>query len=71
MSERTDRLYCQDILESGVAIRSYVEGIDFAAFVRDRMRYSAVIRELTDWAMKHRDSLGLKYASELIRRQDQ
>lgn len=27
--------------------------------------------KLTDWAMKHRDSLGVKYASELIRRQDQ
>ena len=45
MSERTDRLYCQDILESGAAIRSYVEAIDFETFVRDRMRYSAVIRE--------------------------
>jgi uncharacterized protein with HEPN domain len=45
MSERTDRLYCQDILDSGVAIHSYVEGIDFETFVRDRMRYSAVIRE--------------------------
>lgn len=45
MSERSDRLYCHDILESGAAIQSYVEGIDFATFVRDRMRYSAVIRE--------------------------
>ncbi len=45
MSERSDRLYCHDILESGAAIRSYVEGIDFATFVRERMRYSAVIRE--------------------------
>jgi uncharacterized protein with HEPN domain len=45
MSKRSDRLYCRDILESGAAIRSYVEGIDFDAFVRDRMRYSAVIRE--------------------------
>jgi uncharacterized protein with HEPN domain len=45
MSERSDRLYCQDILESGAAIRSYVEEIDFETFVRDRMRYSAVIRE--------------------------
>ena len=45
MSKRSDRLYCRDILESGAAIRSYVEGIDFNAFVRDRMRYSAVIRE--------------------------
>lgn len=45
MSKRADLLYCQDILESGAAICSYVEGIDFGAFVRDRMRYSAVIRE--------------------------
>ncbi|MBW6511491.1 MAG: DUF86 domain-containing protein [Desulfuromonadaceae bacterium] len=45
MSERSDRLYCQDILESGAAIHSYVAGIDFETFVRDRMRYSAVIRE--------------------------
>lgn len=45
MSDRSDRLYCQDILESGAAIQSYVEGIDFATFGRDRMRYSAVIRE--------------------------
>ena len=45
MSKRSDRLYCQDILESGSAISSYVEEIDFDAFVKDRMRYSAVIRE--------------------------
>ena len=45
MSERPYLLYCQDILESGAAIQSYVEGIDFDAFVKDRMRYSAVIRE--------------------------
>jgi uncharacterized protein with HEPN domain len=45
MSERSDRLYCHDILESGAAIQSYVKGIDFNTFVRERMRYSAVIRE--------------------------
>lgn len=44
MSERSDRLYCQDILESGAAILSYVAGVNFETFVRDRMRYSAVIR---------------------------
>jgi NADH dehydrogenase len=27
--------------------------------------------KLTDWAVKHRDSLGVKYASELMRRQAQ
>jgi uncharacterized protein with HEPN domain len=45
MSERPQLLYCHDILESGAAIQSYVQGITFDAFVRDRMRYTAVIRE--------------------------
>ena len=45
MSERPQLLYCQDILESGAAIQSYVKGITCDAFVQDRMRYSAVIRE--------------------------
>lgn len=45
MSERPQLLYCQDILESGVAIQSYVKGVTYDGFVQDRMRYSAVIRE--------------------------
>ena len=45
MSERPQFLYCQDILESGAAILSYVQGLTCDAFVQDRMRYSAVIRE--------------------------
>lgn len=45
MSERSQLLYCQDILESGTAIHSYVQGLTCDAFVHDRMRYSAVIRE--------------------------
>ena len=45
MSERPQLLYCQDILDSGAAIFSYVQGITCDAFVQDRMRYSAVIRE--------------------------
>jgi len=45
MSERSQLLYCQDILESGTAIQSYVQGTTCDAFVQDRMRYSAVIRE--------------------------
>lgn len=45
MSERPQLLYCQDILESGSAILSYVQGMTCDTFVRDRMRYSAVIRE--------------------------
>ena len=45
MSERPQLLSCQDILDSGAAIQSYVQGITFDAFVQDRMRYTAVIRE--------------------------
>lgn len=45
MSERPQLLYCQDIIESGTAIQSYVQGVTCDAFVKDRMRYSAVIRE--------------------------
>lgn len=45
MSKRSPLLYCRDILESGGAIDSYVRGLTFDAFVLDRMRYSAVIRE--------------------------
>jgi uncharacterized protein with HEPN domain len=45
MSERPISLYCQDILDSGAAIQSYVQGVTLDTFTRDRMRYSAVIRE--------------------------
>jgi uncharacterized protein with HEPN domain len=45
MSERPQLLYCQDILDSGTAILTYVQGITCDGFVHDRMRYSAVIRE--------------------------
>jgi uncharacterized protein with HEPN domain len=45
MSERNFELYLTDILESGRAIQSYVQGIEFEGFADDRMRYSAVIRE--------------------------
>ncbi|MEI6206574.1 MAG: DUF86 domain-containing protein [Desulfuromonadales bacterium] len=45
MSERPQLLYCQDILDSGTAIQSYVQEVTFYAFEHDRMRYSAVIRE--------------------------
>ena len=45
MSERPQLLYYQDILDSGSAILSYVQGMTCDAFVQDRMRYSAVIRE--------------------------
>ena len=45
MSERTPQLFLQDILESGVSIQTYVQGVTFEQFERERMRYSAVIRE--------------------------
>jgi len=45
MSDRPIQLYCQDILDSGSAIQSYVQGVALDSFTCDRMRYSAVIRE--------------------------
>ena len=45
MSERQNQLYLTDILESGLAIQSYVAAVEFDIFCKDRMRYSAVIRE--------------------------
>ncbi len=45
MSERPLLLYCQDILDSGSAILSYVQGVTFENFAHDRLRCSAVIRE--------------------------
>lgn len=45
MPERNCRLYLSDILDSGEAILSYVDNIDFEHFCKDRMRFTAVIRE--------------------------
>ncbi|MDP1653230.1 MAG: DUF86 domain-containing protein [Rhodocyclaceae bacterium] len=45
MSERHYDLYLTDIIESGRAIQSYVQGVEFEGFTNDRMRYAAVIRE--------------------------
>jgi uncharacterized protein with HEPN domain len=45
MSDRSYLLYLTDIQDSGRAIQSYVEKLDFDAFSGDRMRYAAVIRE--------------------------
>jgi uncharacterized protein with HEPN domain len=45
MSERGDRLYLEDILESADAIVSYTNGLSFEQFVNDRKTYSATIRE--------------------------
>jgi uncharacterized protein with HEPN domain len=45
MSDRSSLLYINDIIDSAEAIFSYTKGVDFSDFLRDRMRYSAVIRE--------------------------
>lgn len=45
MSSRSYELYLNDIRESGEAIQSYVDDIDFEQFAKDRMRCAAVIRE--------------------------
>jgi uncharacterized protein with HEPN domain len=45
MSERHLELYLTDILDSGRAIQTYVQDIEFENFIKDRMRNSAVIRE--------------------------
>lgn len=45
MFERTSQLFLQDILDSGESILSYVKGMTFEQFERNRMCYSAVIRE--------------------------
>jgi uncharacterized protein with HEPN domain len=45
MSDRSILLYLTDIQDSGQAIQSYVERLEFDAFRVDGMRYAAVIRE--------------------------
>lgn len=45
MSERSPRLYLDDLLEAGRAIQSYIGETSFNEFTSDRMRQSAVIRE--------------------------
>ena len=46
MSERSQRLFLMDILESIDAITSFVEGCSFEFFCTDRKTFSATIREL-------------------------
>jgi uncharacterized protein with HEPN domain len=46
MSERGQRLYLADIVESIKAIESFVAGMDRDAFAADRKTVSATIREL-------------------------
>jgi uncharacterized protein with HEPN domain len=45
MSERDYRLYLTDILDAGQAVQSYVATLNFESFRKDRMRYTAAIRE--------------------------
>ena len=45
MSNRSPLLYISDVIESAEAIFSFTRDIDLRDFVKDRMRYSAVIRE--------------------------
>ena len=45
MSERSPRLYCDDILDSGNTILDFVQSMTFEEFRQDRKTYSAVIRE--------------------------
>ncbi len=46
MSERSQKLFLTDILESIEAILSFVEGCSFDFFCADRKTFSATIREL-------------------------
>jgi len=45
MSKRDESLYLEDILDSAVAIKKFVIGMDFKEFCNDRKTYSATIRE--------------------------
>lgn len=45
MSERDCKLYLSEILESGEAVKTYVQGFDLERFINDRKTYSAVVRE--------------------------
>jgi len=45
MSDRNYLLYLTDVQDSGQAIQSYINKIEFEAFCNDRMRCAAVIRE--------------------------
>jgi uncharacterized protein with HEPN domain len=46
MSKRNDTLYLKDIIESILAIESFLDDMDYEAFVNDRKTYSATLREL-------------------------
>ncbi len=46
MSERSQKLFLSDIIESIDAIRVYVAGVDFDYFCSDRKTFAATIHEL-------------------------
>ncbi len=46
MSERSYRLYLQDMVDSMQAIDSYLLGINYEMFTVDRKTYAATLREL-------------------------
>ncbi len=46
MSERDNSFYLNDMLDSIAAIKGYIHGLDYAAFLEDRKTYSATVREL-------------------------
>jgi uncharacterized protein with HEPN domain len=43
---KSDRVYCEQILDAVGKIRQFVEGIDKAAFLKDQKTQSAVIMQL-------------------------
>jgi uncharacterized protein with HEPN domain len=46
MSERDDSVYVNDMLDSITAIKGFISGLDYPAFLGDRKTYSATVREL-------------------------
>jgi len=46
MSERDDSVYLNDMLDSITAIKEFISGLDYPAFIEDRKTYSATVREL-------------------------
>lgn len=46
MSDRSQKLYLADIVESIEAIESFVVDMDFKAFAGDRKTFAATVREL-------------------------
>jgi uncharacterized protein with HEPN domain len=46
MSEREWRLYINDMLRFAEKVKSYSEGMDFSYFVRDELKYDAILRNL-------------------------